>query len=85
MEKPLSRSANDGWLAGVCGGIAEYAKIPSILVRLIFIALCLVLLPFWTIILILFYIVASFYLPEAPSRKTIEDPNVIDAEFEVKE
>ena len=52
---------------------------------LIFIALCLVLLPFWTIILILFYIVASFYLPEAPSRKTIEDPNVIDAEFEVKE
>ena len=85
MEKPLYRSANNRWVAGVCGDIAEYTKIPSILIRLLFIALCLIGLPFWTIILVLLYLAASFYLPAAPGRKPIKDPGVIDAEFEVKE
>lgn len=85
MEKPLYRSANDRWLAGVCGGIAEYTGIPAILVRLLFVALCLLAIPFSVVIGILVYIAALFLLPETPGRKTIRDPGVIDAEFEVKE
>lgn len=85
MENTLYRSANNRWLAGVCGGIAEYTKIPSILIRLLFVALCLVAIPISVILGILIYIAAIYLLPEAPARKIIEDPSVIDAEFEVKE
>lgn len=85
MENTLYRSANNRWLAGVCGGIAEHTKIPSILIRLLFVALCLVAIPISVILGILIYISAIYLLPEAPARKIIEDPSVIDAEFEVKE
>ena len=35
--KKLHRSKDDRWLAGVCGGIAEYFNIDSTLVRVLFI------------------------------------------------
>jgi phage shock protein PspC (stress-responsive transcriptional regulator) len=36
MTKKLYRSKKDRILGGVCGGIAEYAKIDSTLIRLAF-------------------------------------------------
>lgn len=85
MDTSLYRSANNRWLAGVCGGIAEYTGIPAILVRLLFIALCLIAIPISVIIGILIYLAAMFLLLEARTRKHLDDPNVMDAEFEVQE
>lgn len=36
-QKQLKRSSSDKVLAGVCGGIAEYLGINSLIVRLLFI------------------------------------------------
>ena len=33
MEKRLHRSKTDKWIAGVCGGIAEYLNVSSGLIR----------------------------------------------------
>lgn len=35
MSKKLTRSRDDKWLAGVCGGLAEYTGIDANLVRLV--------------------------------------------------
>lgn len=78
MENTLYRSANNRWLAGVCGGIAEYTKIPSILIRLLFVALCLVAIPISVILGILTTAPQSIISPKLRHAK-------IDAEFEVKE
>ncbi|RCK77699.1 MAG: hypothetical protein IGBAC_2008 [Ignavibacteriae bacterium] len=40
--KKLYRSINDKWIAGVCGGIAEYLKVDAIIIRLLFILLILI-------------------------------------------
>ncbi|MFF0542625.1 PspC domain-containing protein [Nocardia thailandica] len=37
----LTRSTSDKWIAGVCGGLAEYFGISPTVVRLIFVASCL--------------------------------------------
>jgi phage shock protein C len=39
--KKLYRSADDRWLAGVCGGLAKYFNIDPTLVRVIFVVLAL--------------------------------------------
>ncbi len=36
-KKQLRRSSSDNILAGVCGGIAEYFNISSLLVRVLFV------------------------------------------------
>jgi phage shock protein C len=41
-SKKLYRSADDRWLAGVCGGLAKYFNIDPTLVRVIFVILALV-------------------------------------------
>ena len=41
MNKKLQLSATDKKIAGVCGGLAEYFNIDSLIVRIIFIALAL--------------------------------------------
>ena len=41
MNKKLQLSATDKKIAGVCGGIAEYFNIDSLIVRIVFIALAL--------------------------------------------
>jgi phage shock protein PspC (stress-responsive transcriptional regulator) len=41
IEKKLYRSTDDYMIAGVCGGIAEYFEIDSVLIRIIFIVLSL--------------------------------------------
>lgn len=35
MSKKLTRSRDDKWLAGVCGGLAEYTGLDVTLVRLV--------------------------------------------------
>ena len=35
MEKKLHKSSTDKWIAGVCGGLAEYSGLSSGLVRLL--------------------------------------------------
>ncbi|MDO5036747.1 MAG: PspC domain-containing protein [Tissierellia bacterium] len=37
MKKRLTRSSSDRYIAGVCGGVAEYLGIDSTIVRLIWI------------------------------------------------
>jgi phage shock protein C len=57
--KKLYRSKKDRIIAGVCGGIAEYAKVDSTLVRLIW-ALSILFGGFG----ILAYIIALIVIPE---------------------
>ncbi|WP_100407773.1 PspC domain-containing protein [Bacillus solitudinis] len=54
----ITKSKKDKSLFGVCGGIANYLKIPSILVRIIFI---------FTPGFILLYLFLNYYLPEDKS------------------
>ena len=42
MNKKLQLSATDKKIAGVCGGLAEYFNIDSLIVRAVFVAFALV-------------------------------------------
>jgi len=81
-KKKLSRSINDRIVGGVCGGVAEYTHIPAWLIRIITVVLCFV--PFGIIIVPIIYIILMMKLPMGEQKKK-EDPNTIDADFEVKE
>ncbi len=61
MTKRLTRSADDRWISGVCGGIAEYAGIDANLVRLL--TVLIVLLGVGTTILL--YVAAWIIMPNA--------------------
>lgn len=53
MEKKFYLSSTDKKIAGVCGGIAEYFNIDSLIVRVIFVVLALGgSLGFWAYILL---------------------------------
>jgi phage shock protein C len=67
--KRLYRSAKDKKLAGICGGLGEYMKADSNLIRLVFVLLLLVtgFVPFG-----LTYVVAWIILPEETMVK--EEP-----------
>ena len=53
MEKKFYLSSTDKKIAGVCGGIAEYFNIDSLIVRVIFVVLALGgTLGFWAYILL---------------------------------
>lgn len=59
-RKRLTRSITDRWIAGVCGGVADYFNIDPVLVRIIFIVLILAgILPG-----VLLYIAAWIIMPE---------------------
>jgi phage shock protein PspC (stress-responsive transcriptional regulator) len=60
--KKLTRSRDDKWIAGVCGGIADYTGLDPTLVRLI-VAVCTVL---GAGSLIIGYIVAWILMPKQP-------------------
>ncbi len=55
MEKRLHRSKTDKWIAGVCGGIAEYLGISSALVRILVVI---------SGIGIVAYLIAALIMPE---------------------
>lgn len=63
MEKKLYKSGNDKMFCGVLAGLAEYLKVDSTLIRLIF-AVC----GFITGIVpaVIIYIIAAIIIPDAP-------------------
>ena len=65
MTKKLYRSANQKMFGGVCGGLAEYFDIDVSLIRLAFVAICLLsaILP-----MLLFYIIAWIVIPVEPPK-----------------
>lgn len=53
MEKKFALSSTDKKIAGVCGGLAEYFNIDSLIIRVIFVVLFLGgSLGFWAYILL---------------------------------
>ncbi len=65
--KKLTRSRDDTWLGGVCGGIAEYTGLDVTLVRVI-VAVCTVL---GAGSLIIAYLVAWILIPRRPEQDTV--------------
>ena len=45
MKDKFTLSTDDKWIAGVCGGLGEYFKIDSTLLRLLWIALTFTTFP----------------------------------------
>ncbi|MBE6507175.1 MAG: PspC domain-containing protein [Methanocorpusculum parvum] len=84
MAKKLTRSPTHRLIGGVCGGIADYGGISPWIIRLIFIIVFILPIPFSRFVVLAAYIVLWIALPLGTSRKQL-DPNTIDAEFEVKE
>ena len=60
VTKHLYRSSRSKVLAGVCGGIAEYLNVDSVIIRLIWVLFTLVSFG----VGILFYIIAWIIVPE---------------------
>lgn len=67
----LVRSRTDRWLAGVSGGLAEYFKVDSTLVRLAFVALTI----FWGIGIPL-YLFAWLIIPKEGEVQSIGERTV---------
>jgi phage shock protein C len=65
--KKLTRSPDDSWLAGVCGGIADYTGVDANLVRLV-VAVCTVL---GAGSLIIVYVIAWVLMPKRPQQETV--------------
>jgi phage shock protein C len=78
--KKLYRSADDRWLAGVCGGLAKYFNIDPTLVRVIFVILALVGLGG-----VILYLLLWVLIPNEPTgaEQVIID-HVIDQEIAEK-
>ena len=74
--RKLHRSKTDRWLAGVCGGIAEYFNIDGTLVRVLFI-----LFGFAVGGGILIYIILWIIMPEAPND-LLDDAGAGDLKLE---
>lgn len=60
MNKQLTRSTDQKWIAGICGGIAEYTGIDANLIRLV--AVVLTVVGVGTVVVV--YIVAWFLMPK---------------------
>jgi len=65
--KKLYRSATDRVLAGICGGLGQYANIDSTVIRLIFVALMFVSVGS----IILLYLIAALIIPKEPGYTDI--------------
>ena len=64
FPKRLMRSVTDRKIAGVCGGIAEYFEVDSSIVRLLWVLVVLLPIPF--VPAFLGYFVAWLVMPKAP-------------------
>ncbi|MFC5677592.1 PspC domain-containing protein [Aeromicrobium endophyticum] len=65
--KKLTRSRDDRWIAGVCGGIAEYTGIDATVVRLVLVV-CTIL---GAGSLIVGYVVAWVLMPRRDRHDTV--------------
>ena len=70
----LTRSTTDYKIAGVCGGLAEYLKVDSTLIRLVWAILTIV--PGVIVLGIVAYLVAWFIMPESPATQAVITPSV---------
>ena len=61
QTKKLYRSTSDRMIAGICGGIAQYLKTDSSIIRIGFVFLTLIT---WFVPGILFYFAVWFIVPE---------------------
>ena len=75
--RKLYRSADDRWLAGVCGGLANYFNLDPTLVRVIFVVLALVGLGGVILYLLMWVIVP----PEPTEEEQAIMDNIIDEEI----
>lgn len=62
--KRLTRSDDDRWIGGVCGGLAEYTGIDANLIRLLVVVVTLL----GAGSVIIAYVVAWLIMPKADSR-----------------
>ena len=71
-------------LTGVCGGIAEYLRVDSTLVRLVFVAVALTVLRFETVMAIYFilWVVMPVQPKEKAKRHSLEWEEPVDAEID---
>lgn len=63
MKKKLYKSSSDKMLAGVLGGFAEYIRVDSTLVRLVYVLIAMFSAGFPGI---LFYIICALVIPDEP-------------------
>jgi phage shock protein PspC (stress-responsive transcriptional regulator) len=70
----LTRSTTDRKLAGVCGGLAEYFKVDSTVVRLLWAILTII--PGVIVLGIVAYLVAWFIMPDSPAPQAVATPSV---------
>lgn len=71
--KRLYRSESDRVVAGVCGGLAEYFNVDSVVVRLVFLALL-----FWGGVSLWIYLIMAIIVPTQskvgqPTEKTVHE------------
>ena len=71
--KQLTRSTVNRMIAGVCGGLGEYANIDPTLIRLVAILLLFVTGPG----IVLAYLIMALVIPEARAGQTGPDTNVV--------
>jgi phage shock protein PspC (stress-responsive transcriptional regulator) len=67
MTKQLTRSRDDRWIAGVCGGIADYTGVDATVVRLVLVV-CTIL---GAGSLIVGYLVAWLLMPQRDRYATV--------------
>jgi phage shock protein PspC (stress-responsive transcriptional regulator) len=70
----LTRSTVDRRIAGVCGGLAEYLKVDSTLVRLVW--AILTIMPGAIVLGVVAYLVAWFIMPESAAPSAVATPSV---------
>ena len=74
MEKKLCLSSSHKWIGGVCGGIADYFGINSLIVRILFILLGLLGIGIIGWLFVVLYIVLWIALPKPISADVQVDP-----------
>jgi phage shock protein C len=70
----LTRSTTDRKVAGVCGGLAEYFRVDSTVVRVLWAILTII--PGAIVLGIVAYLVAWFIMPEPPTTQAVVTPSV---------
>ncbi len=72
-DKQLTRSTDDRWIAGVCGGLSEYFGIDSTLMRIIFVLVTLIFS--FVIGGLIIYAILWILMPEAknPAAKVLSE------------
>lgn len=71
MTRRLYRSRTDRWIAGVCGGLAEYLNVDTTPVRIAF-----VLLALWQGFGALLYLLMVIMIPDEPLTEMVTEPGL---------